>query len=127
MLLLEETFADPTKFTSNWLTAPGMSVAGNVLTFAPEHGNGYCVGVTRRGGFRDVSVTSDVCIVRSAIGFVLRASGPHEYYMIQFDLKNDPSSVWFHTFTKMEECGYRLELVPSPHVPRESDWHTMRV
>jgi hypothetical protein len=47
--------------------------------------------------------------------------------MVQFDLVNNPSVVWFHTFTQMIDEGYRLELVPSALVPRAGIWHRMRV
>ena len=33
----------------------------------------------------------------------------------------------FHTFTPAAEGGYRLELVPSAHVPLVGVWHRMQV
>jgi hypothetical protein len=45
--------------------------------------------------------------------------------MVQFDLANDPTVVWFHTFTPSADERYRLERVQSAHVPRA--WHRMRV
>jgi hypothetical protein len=47
--------------------------------------------------------------------------------MVQFDLANNPSVVWFHTFTPSADEGYRFELVPSAVVPRAGAWHRMRV
>lgn len=47
--------------------------------------------------------------------------------MVQFDLENDPSVVWFHTFTPFVRGGYRLERVPSEQVPQAGAWHRMRV
>jgi hypothetical protein len=47
--------------------------------------------------------------------------------MVQFDLANNPSVLWFHTFTPSAEDGYRLELVSSAIVPRAGVWHEMRV
>ena len=40
---------------------------------------------------------------------------------------NNPSAVWFHTFTPKVEGGYRLDLVPSALVPRTGVWHRMNV
>ncbi len=127
MLPFEENFSDSATLTENWIVAPGMSVRNGALLFAPDHDKGFCAGVTRRNDFRDFSLTADVRIVRSAVAFVLRARAPNEYYMVQFDLANDPTVVWFHTFTPSADEGYRLELVPSAHVPAAGVWHRMRV
>src|SRR5687768_11758893 len=127
MALFEESFADPAKLSHDWIVAPGMAVRKGVLEFSPGPDEGFCVGVTRRTDFRDFSITADVRIVSRAVGLVLRAAAPGQYYMVQFDLANNPSVVWFHTFTPAAEGGYRLELVPSAHVPRVGVWHRMRV
>ena len=118
MVLFEEPFADQGKFIRDWIPGPGMSVRQGVLEFSPDHREGYCVGLTRRQDFRDFSLTVDVRLVRAAVGLALRAVAPGQYYMVQFDLKNDPSAVWFHTFTPTAEEGYRLERVPSAQVLR---------
>ena len=99
MLLFQEPFVDPAKLTRDWIVGPGMAIRDGVLVFAPGHDDGYCVGVTRRRDFSDFSITVDVRIVCAAVGLVLRAVGPGEYYMVQFDLANNPAVVWFHTFT----------------------------
>jgi len=127
MLLFQENFSDPVALMNDWIVAPGMSVRNSALLFAPDHDKGLCTGVTRRNDFRDFSLTADVRIVRSAAAFVLRARAPDEYYMVQFDLANDPTVVWFHTFTPSADEGYRLERVPSAHVPKAGVWHRMRV
>ena len=127
MVLFEETFADPEQLPHDWVVAPGMAVKNGVLTFSPGRDAGFCVGLTRRTDFRDFSMTADVRIVRAAVGLVLRASSPDHYYMVQFDLANNPSVVWFHTFIPSANEGYRLELVPSTLVPRAGVWHRMRV
>ena len=127
MLLFQENFSNPVTLTENWIVAPGMSVRNGSLMFAPDHDEGFCAGVTRRNDFRDFSLTADVRIVRSAIAFVLRARSTVEYYMVQFDLANDRTVVWFHTFTPSADEGYRLEQVPSAHVPEAGVWHRMRV
>jgi hypothetical protein len=98
-----------------------------MLTFSPGHDKGWCAGMTRRNDFRDFSLTSDVRIVCGTVGLVLRAAGPDQYYMVQFDLANNPSVVWFHTFTPTVDEGYRLQLVPSALVPRAGVWHRMNV
>jgi hypothetical protein len=126
-LLFEEPFADPAKLRRDWIVAPGMAVRNGVLAFAPDHEEGCCAGVTRQDEFRDFSITADVRIVNAAIGLVLRAIAPSQYYMVQFDLANDPSVVWFHTFTPFADGGYRLERVRSALVPRAGDWCRMRV
>jgi hypothetical protein len=127
MLLFEEPFSDPAKLARDWVMGPGMAIRSGVLAFSPEHDEGYCLGTTRRSDFRDFSLAADVRIVRAAVGFVLRAVGPSQYYMVQFDLANNPNVVWFHTFTPDAEEGYRLQLVPSLVVPRAGAWHRMRV
>lgn len=125
--LFEAYFVDPDTLSRDWIPAPGMSVQSGVLTFAPRDHEGFCVGVTQRNDFRDFALTADVRILRSTVGLVLRAEGPGQYYMVQFDLANNDAVVWFHTFTPSAERGYRLELVPSAHVPRPGEWHQMRV
>ena len=127
MLLFQEHFSDSATLMENWIVAPGMSVHNGVLLFAPNHDNGFCAAVTRRNDFRDFSLTADVRIVRSAAALVLRARAPDEYYMVQFDLANDPTVVWFHTFTPSADEGYRLDRVPSAHMPEAGVWHRMRV
>jgi hypothetical protein len=47
--------------------------------------------------------------------------------MVQFDIANNPSVVWFHTFTPAAENGYRLELVPSALEPQLGVWYQMKV
>lgn len=126
-LLFEEPFTDPAKVSRDWITAPGMALQNGVLAFAPNFDEGYCVAVTRRNDFRDFSITADVRILRFAVGFVLRAVAPDQYYMVQFDLANNPSVVWFHTFTPSADGGYRQELVQSAHAPRPGDWFRMCV
>jgi hypothetical protein len=127
MSIFKENFTDPATLNENWIVAPGMSVENGVLFFGPDRDNGFCAGVTRRNDFRDFSLTADVRIVRGAVAFVLRARSPDEYYMVQFDLDNDPTVVWFHTFSPSIDEGYRVELVPSAQVPRAGEWHRMRV
>ena len=127
MILFEEPFSDPTKLARDWVIGPGMAIRNGVLAFSPGHGEGYCIGTTRRSDFRDFSLSADVRIVRAAVGLVLRAVGPSQYYMVQFDLANNPAVVWFHTFTPDAEEGYHLEMVPSLVVPRAGAWHRMRV
>jgi 3-keto-disaccharide hydrolase len=127
MVLFEEPFADPQKLLRDWVPGPGMSVQNGVLDFCPGQQEGYCVGLTRRQDFRDFSLTVDVRLVHAAVGLVLRAVGPAQYYMVQFDLANDPSVVWFHTFTPAVDNGYRLVRVPTAHVPGAGNWHRMRV
>jgi|SRR5687767_526923 len=127
MALFEESFADPAKLSHDWIVAPGMAVRKGVLEFSPGPDEGFCVGVTRRTDFRDFSITADVRIVCAAVGLVLRAVGPGQYYMVQFDLANNPSVVWFHTFTPSVDGGYRVELVPSALVPQAGVWHRMSV
>lgn len=127
MALFEESFADPAKLSHDWIVAPGMAVRNGVLTFAPGHDEGYCVGVTRRADFGDFAITADVRIVGAAVGLVLRAGDPGQYYMFQFDLAHNPSVVWFHTFTPSADGGYRVELVPSAIVPQAGGWHRMSV
>jgi hypothetical protein len=127
MVLFEEPFADPAKLDRDWIVAPGMAIRNGVLAFSPGHDQGSCVGVTRRADFGDFSMTADVRIVCAAVGFVLRRVGPAEYYMVQFDLANNPSVVWFHTFEPSAEQGYRLELVSSALVPRAGVWHRTRI
>src|SRR5688500_13954723 len=99
MSLFEEPFSDPTKFARDWVIGPGMAIHNGVLAFSPGYDEGYCVGTTRRTDFRDFSLAADVRIVCGAVGLVLRAVGPTQYYMVQFDLANNPNVVWFHTFT----------------------------
>jgi hypothetical protein len=127
MPLFEASFADAGSLSRDWIAAPGMTASEGVLTFAPDSHEGVCVARTRQAGFRDFVLTAEVRIIRSAVALVVRAIGPDQYYMIQFDLANDPSVVWFHTFTPTAENGYRLALVPSAHVPREGEWHRMRI
>jgi hypothetical protein len=127
MPLFEESFLESTKLMRDWIVAPGMSAGNGVLTFSPGQDKGWCAGMTRRNDFRDFSLISDVRIVCGAVGLVLRAAGPDQYYMVQFDLANNPSVVWFHTFTPTVDEGYRLELVPSALVPRAGVWHRMNV
>src|SRR5687768_12848497 len=127
MALFEESFADPAKLSHDWIVAPGMAVRKGVLEFSPGPDEGFCVGVTRRTDFRDFSITADVRIVCAAVGLVLRAVGPGQYYMVQFDLANKPSVVWLHTFTPSADGGYRVELVPSALVPQAGVWHRMSV
>ena len=126
MLLFQEDFSDPATLSKDWIAAPGMTVRDGALLFAPGNDEGFCAGVTRRNDFRDFSFTADVRI-SSAAAFVLRARAPDEYYMVQFDLANDPTVVWFHTFTPSADEGYRLERVPTAHVPEAGVWHRMRV
>ena len=57
MALFEEPFTDPAKLNRDWIVAPGMAVGNGLLTFAPGHDEGYCVGVTRRTDFDDFSIT----------------------------------------------------------------------
>src|SRR5262245_6930423 len=97
MVLFEEPFADPTKLARDWVIGPGMAVRNGLLAFSPSHDEGYCLGTTRRTDFRDFSIAADVRIVCSAVGLVLRAVSPTQYYMVQFDLANNPNVVWFHT------------------------------
>jgi hypothetical protein len=127
MVLFEEPFADHAKLIRDWIPGPGMSVRQGKLEFSPAHTESYCIGLTRRQDFRDFALTVDVRIVSAAVGVVLRAVARTQYYMVQFDLKNDPSVVWFHTFTPFAQGGYRLELVPSAQVPQAGAWHRMRV
>jgi hypothetical protein len=127
MPLFESSFADAESLSRDWIAAPGMTASGGVLTFAPDAHRGVCVARTREAGFRDFILTADVRIVRFAVAVVVRAIGPDQYYMIQFDLANDPSVVWFHTFTPTATNKYRLGRIPSAHVPREGEWHRMRV
>ena len=127
MVLFEEPFADQGKFIRDWIPGPGMSVRQRVLEFSPDHSECYCVGLTRRQDFRDFSLTVDVRLVRAAVGLALRAVAPGQYYMVQFDLENDPSVVWFHTFTPTVEEGYRLERVQSAQALRAGEWQRMRV
>ena len=127
MTLFEESFDDQAKLTRDWVTCPGMAVRNGVLAFAPDRDQGYCVGVTRQDKFRDFSVVADVRIVSGAVGLVLRAVAPGQYYMVQFDIANNPSVVWFHTFTRAAVNGYRLELVPSVLVPQIGVWYRMKV
>ena len=105
MALFDESFLEPTKLMRDWIVAPGMSARNGVLTFAPGREMGWCAGLTRRNDFRDFSLTSDVRVVSRAVGLVLRAAGPDQYYMVQFDLANDPTVVWFHTFTPKSGRG----------------------
>ena len=127
MELFAEPFTDQEKLLRDWIPGPGMSVRHGVLEFSPDHRQGYCVGLTQRRDFRDFSLTIDVRIVRAAVGIALRAVAPGQYYMVQFDLKNDPSIVWFHTFTPSVDEGYRLERVQSAQTPRTGEWQRMRV
>jgi hypothetical protein len=127
MILFEELFSDPATLSREWLLAPGMAVSNGVLTFSPDHEAGYCAGLTRRDNFSDFTLSADVRIVCGAVGLVLRAQTPHQYYMVQFDIDNDPSMVWFHTFTPSAENGYRVELVPGARVPALGAWHRMAV
>jgi hypothetical protein len=127
MTLFDESFLEPTKLLRDWIVAPGMSARNGVLTFTPGHDMGWCAGLTRRNDFRDFSLKSDVRVVSRTVGLVLRAAGPDQYYMVQFDLANNPSVVWFHTFTPKVDEGYRLDLVPSGLVPRTGVWHRMNV
>jgi hypothetical protein len=127
MLLFEDAFSNPATLARDWIVAPGMAVRNGILLFGPAHDEGFCAGVTRRDDFRDFSLTADVRIVRAAVGLVLRARAPGEYYMVQFDRVNNPSVVWFHTFTASADEGYRVELVPSAHTPEAGVWHRMRV
>ena len=127
MIQFEETFSDPTRLAHDWVLGPGMAIRNGVLAFSPAHEEGFCVGTTRRTDFRDFSLSAEVRIVRAAVGLVLRAMGPTQYYMVQFDLANNPNAVWFHTFTPDVQEGYRLEVVPSLVVPRAGAWHRMRV
>jgi hypothetical protein len=127
MTLFEEPFTDENKLLRDWITAPGIAVRNGVLAFTPERDEGFCLAVTRQNDFRDFSMEADVRIVSGAVGFVLRVAAPGQYYMVQFDIANDPSVVWFHTFTPEAECGYRLDLVPSALVPQVGVWHRMRV
>lgn len=119
MTLFEESFADPAKLVHDWIVPPGMTVRNGVLAFAPGRDQGYCAGVTRRADFCDFSLTTDVRIVCAAVGLVVRAVGPGQYYMVQFDLANNPSVVWFHTFSPSAEAGYRVSWfrVPSYQAP----------
>ena len=127
MTHFEESFTDLASLTKDWILAPGMTVQNGILTFAPGHDEGFCVGVTRRTDFLDCSISVDVRIVNAAVGLVLRHVGPGQYYMVQFDLANDPSVVWFHTFTPSADEGYRVELVPTAFAPEVGVWHGMRV
>jgi hypothetical protein len=127
MTLFEESFEDQAKLSREWATAPGMVVRNGVLAFSPDRDKGFCVGVTRREDFCDFSLAIDVRIVSRAVGLVLRAAGPGQYYMVQFDIANDPSVVWFHTFTPSAKGGYRVELVQSALVPEIGVWHRMKV
>ena len=125
--LFEESFSDPDTLTRNWIAADGMTIRRGVLVFAPPEAPRWFVGRTNANDFRDVAVTADVRVVRSTVGLVLRASADDRYYMIQLDLANDPTVVWFHTFTPDEKRGYRVQLVRARHVPRAGEWHRMRV
>jgi len=127
MVLFEEPFSNPAKLVRDWILAPGMAVRNGVLAFGPDHHEGFCVAVTRRHDFRDFAVAADVRIVHGAVALVLRAAALDQYYMVQFDLANNPSVVWFHTFTPSVDDGYRVELMPSAHVPRAGAWHRMKV
>jgi hypothetical protein len=127
MRLFDEPFADSAKLERDWLVAPGMAVRNGVLAFAPDHDKAFCVGLTRRHDFSDFAITVDVRIVCAAAGLVLRAVDARQYHMVQFDLANDPSVAWFHTFTPSADGGYRLERVPSAVVPQPGIWHRMRV
>jgi hypothetical protein len=125
--LFEESFKHPEYLDRDWIVAPGMKVRRRgVLSFSPG-GHGFYMGITRRSDFADFALTLDVRIVRSAVGLALRATAPDKYYMIQFDLANDASVVWFHTFTPRSPRGYRLQRVRSAHVPLVDAWHRMRV
>ncbi|HJU73522.1 MAG TPA: hypothetical protein VJ717_07235 [Gemmatimonadaceae bacterium] len=126
MALYEEPFDDPARLARDWIVAPGMAIRNGVLSFAPDWNEGFCVGRTRRHDFSDFALTVDVRIVRSAVAMVLRAVGPQEYYMVQFDIANNSNVVWFHTFTPAVDEGYRLDLVPSDHIPREGEWYRMK-
>jgi hypothetical protein len=127
MILFEEPFADSAKLTRDWLVASGMTIRHGVLAFYPGPADGYSIGLTRRNDFLDFTITADVRIVSRAAGLVLRAVGPGQYYMVQFDLANNPSVVWFHTFTPSVEQGYCVELVPSATVPRAGEWYRWQV
>jgi hypothetical protein len=127
MILFEEPFADSEKLTRDWVVASGMTIRHGVLAFCPGPAEGYCLGLTRRTDFLDFTITADVRIVSGAAGLVLRAVGAGQYYMVQFDLANDPSVVWFHTFTPSVEEGYRVELVPSAIVPLAGEWYRWQV
>lgn len=105
-----------------------MTIRHGVLACYPGPAEGYSIGLTRRNDFLDFTITADVRIVSGAAGLVLRAVGPGQYYMVQFDLANDPSVVWFHTFTpSVVEEGYRVDLVPSAIVPRAGEWYRWQV
>jgi hypothetical protein len=127
MTLFEEPFDDQTKLLRDWVTCPGMAVGNGVLAFAPDRDAGYCAGLTRQDDFRGFSVVADARIVSRAVGLVLRAAARGQYYMVQFDIANNPSVVWFHTFTPEAADGYRLELVASALVPQIGVWHRMKV
>jgi len=127
MPTFEESFAESATFAREWIVAPGMIARNGILSFAPGPDEGFCVGLTRRADFRDFSLTAGVRIMRGAAALVVRALDLERYYMIQFDLVNDPTVVWFHTFSPDLEEGYRVELVPSAHVPRLGVWHQMQV
>jgi len=127
MILFEDQFSDPTTLTRDWIAGRGMAVQDGVLTFSPDHQAGFCPALTRRDDFEDFLISTDVRIVSGAVGLVLRAVAPEQYYMVQFDITNDPTVVWFHTFTPSAEEGYRVELVPSTHVPAPGAWHRMAV
>jgi hypothetical protein len=127
MTLFEELSADQTKLIRDWVPGPGMAVRNGVLTFAPARSQGYCVGVTRRSDFRDFSLAADVRIVSGAVGLVLRAAAPGQYYMVLFDLANNPPSFGFTPSHPQLRAAIGLELVPSAHVPLVGVWHRMQV
>jgi hypothetical protein len=127
MVLFEEPFVDQRKFIRDWIPGPGMSVRQGLLEFSPDASESFCLGLTRRQDFRDFSLTVDVRLVCGAVGLALRAVAPDQYYMVQFDIENDPSVVWFHTFTPTAGGGYRLERIQSAQVLRAGEWQRMRV
>ncbi len=125
--LFEASFVDQATFGRDWIMAPGMALRNGVLAFRPAFDAGRCASITRRNDFSDFAITADVRIVSGAAGLVLRAVGPDSYYMVQFDLANDPAVVWFHTFTPSAYDGYRLELVRTALVPKLAARYRMKV
>ena len=127
MILYSETFADSSSFEAGWEAGPGMTVSNGVLHYEPHWSAGFCPSMTTRNDFQDFMLTVDFRIVRSAAGVIVRGVDRERYYMIQYDLANTPSVVWFHTFTPEADDGYRVELVRANTVPVDDAWYRLAI